>query len=159
MLERTVRELKGQPIEDETSTAINLGVDIRIPEDFIYDMSQRLRTYKRISSAESEEELGDIHAEIADRYGAIPESVENLFEYARLRREASRLAVVSIDREAERLAVKFSEKAKIDPEKLITMVSSGDATFTPAGVMKVNLKAENDVEIFAEVRELLNRLR
>ncbi len=159
MLERTVRELKGQPIEDETSTAINLGVDIRIPEDFIYDMSQRLRTYKRISSAESEEELADIHAEIADRYGTIPESVENLFEYARLRREASRLAVVSIDREGERLAVKFSEKAKIDAEKLIAMVSSGDATFTPAGVMKVNLNAENDVEIFAEVRELLNHLR
>jgi transcription-repair coupling factor (superfamily II helicase) len=159
MLERTVRELKGQPIDDETSTAINLGVDIRIPEEFIYDMSQRLRTYKRISSAESEEELADIHAEITDRYGALPESVETLFEYARLRREASRLAVVSIDREGERLAVKFSEKARIDPEKLIAMVATGSATFTPAGVMKVTVKAESDAEIFAEVRELLNRLR
>jgi transcription-repair coupling factor (superfamily II helicase) len=159
MLERTVRELKGQPIEDETSTAINLGVDIRIPEEFIYDMSQRLRTYKRISSAENEEALADIHAEITDRYGAIPESVENLFEYARLRREASKLAVVSIDREGERLAVKFSEKAKIDPDKLIEMVASGDATFTPAGVMKVSLKAVSDTEIFTEVRELFNRLR
>jgi transcription-repair coupling factor (superfamily II helicase) len=158
MLERTVRELRGQPIEDETSTAINLGVDIRIPEEFIYDMSQRLRTYKRISSAENEVELADIHAEITDRYGAMPESVENLFEYARLRREASRLAVVSIDREGERLAVKFSEKAKIDPEKLIEMVANGNATFTPAGVMKVNLSAEGDAEVFAGVRALLNRL-
>jgi transcription-repair coupling factor len=159
MLERTVRELKGQPIEDETSTAINLGVDIRIPEEFIYDMSQRLRTYKRISSAESEEDLADIHAEITDRYGAMPESVENLFEFARLRREASRLAVVSIDREGERLALKFSEKARIDPEKLIEMVAAGSAVFTPAGVMKVNLAAESDAEVFAGVRQLLNRLR
>jgi transcription-repair coupling factor len=159
MLERTVRELKGQPIEDETSTAINLGVDIRIPEEFIYDMSQRLRTYKRISSAESEAELADIHAEITDRYGSMPESVENLFEYARLRRESSRLAVVSIDREGERLALKFSEKAKIDPEKLIEMVASGSAQFSPAGVMKVTVSAESDAEIFAEVRNLLNRLR
>ncbi|HJZ69663.1 MAG TPA: transcription-repair coupling factor, partial [Blastocatellia bacterium] len=78
MLERTVRELKGEPVEDEVSTAINLGIDIRIPEDFIYDMSQRLRTYKRISSAESEDELADVYAEIADRYGTIPETVENL---------------------------------------------------------------------------------
>ncbi|MEW6127161.1 MAG: transcription-repair coupling factor [Acidobacteriota bacterium] len=158
MLERAVRELKGQPIEDETSAAINLGVDIRIPEDFIYDMSQRLRTYKRISSSENDEELADIHAEIQDRYGAIPESVENLFEYARLRREASRLAVVSIDREGERLAVKFSDKAKVDPEKLINMVSSGTATFTPSGVLKVNLRAATDAGIFAEVRELLSGL-
>src|SRR6266705_932858 len=127
MLERTVRELKGEPVEDEVSTAINLGVDIRIPEDYIYDMSQRLRTYKRISSAESEDELADMHAEIADRYGPIPETVENLFEYSRLRREASKLGIISIDREGDRLAVKFTEQAKIDPDKLIAMVSEGSA--------------------------------
>ncbi len=159
MLERTVRELKGEPIEDEISTAINIGVDIRIPEDYIYDMSQRLRTYKRISSAESEDELADIHAEIADRYGPIAETVENLFEYARLRREASRLGVVSIDREGDRLAVKFTESAKIDPDKLIAMVSSNAASFTPSGVLKINVNAQTDTAVFDEVRELLNRLR
>ncbi|MFP5263484.1 MAG: transcription-repair coupling factor [Blastocatellia bacterium] len=158
MLERTVRELKGEPIEDEISTAINLGVDIRIPEDYIYDMSQRLRTYKRVSSAESEEELADVHAEISDRYGPIPETIENLFEFARLRREASRLGVVSVDREGDRLAVKFSEQAKVNPDKLISLVSSGAATFTPSGVLKVALKSQEDAALFAEVRDLLNRL-
>ncbi|HKP85644.1 MAG TPA: transcription-repair coupling factor, partial [Blastocatellia bacterium] len=159
MLERTVRELKGEPIEDEVSTVLNLGVDIRIPEDYIYDMSQRLRTYKRISSAESEDELADVHAEIADRYGPIPETVESLFEHARLRREASRLGVVSVDREGDRLAVKFTEAAKIDPDKLIAMVSTGAASFAPSGVLKVGMNAETDAAVFAEVRELLNRLR
>jgi transcription-repair coupling factor (superfamily II helicase) len=159
MLERTVRELKGEPIEDEVSTAINLGVDIRIPEDYIYDMSQRLRTYKRISSAEGEAELADVHAEISDRYGPITETVENLFEFARLRREASRLGVVSIDREGDRLTLKFSEQAKINPDKLIALVSSNAATFTPSGVLKVGVNAQTDEALFAEVRELLNRLR
>jgi transcription-repair coupling factor (superfamily II helicase) len=159
MLERTVRELKGEPIEDEVSTAINLGVDIRIPEDYIYDMSQRLRTYKRISSAESEEDLADVHAEIADRYGPIPETVENLFEFSRLRREAARLGIVSIDREGDRLAVKFSEAAKIDPDKLIALVSSNAGTFAPSGVLKIRMKAQADAAVFAEVRDLMNRLR
>jgi transcription-repair coupling factor (superfamily II helicase) len=159
MLERAVRELKGEPIEDEISTAINLGVDIRIPEDYIYDMSQRLRTYKRISSAESEEELADVHAEIADRYGPIPETVENLFEHARLRREASRLGVISIDREGDRVAVKFAEAAKVDPDKLIAMISTGVASFAPSGVLKVNSSAETDAARFAEARDLLDQLR
>jgi transcription-repair coupling factor (superfamily II helicase) len=159
LLERAVREIKGEPIEDEVSTSINLGVDIRIPEEFIYDASQRLRTYKRISSAESEAELADIHAEIADRYGALPESVENLFAYARLRREAARLGALSIDREGERLLVKFSEQAKIDPDKLIALVASGAASFTPAGVLKVRLQAQDDAAVFAEVGELLHRLQ
>ena len=159
MLERTVRELKGEPVEDEVSTAINLGVSIRIPEEYIYDASQRLRTYKRVSSAESEAELADIHAEIADRYGPISETVENLFEYARLRREASRLGVVSIDREGDRLAVKFSEQARIDPDKLIAMISSGAASFTPAGVLKLKLASQDDAAVFEEVRQLLDQLR
>jgi transcription-repair coupling factor (superfamily II helicase) len=160
MLERTVRELKGEPVEDEVSTAINLGVDIRIPEDYVYDMSQRLRTYKRISSAESEEDLADVHAEIADRYGPIPETVENLFEYSRLRREASRLGIISIDREGDRLAVKFTEQAKIDPDKLIAMVSEGSASFAPSGVLKISVEAQDDASLFAEVRDLLlSRLR
>ena len=159
MLERTVRELKGEPVEDEVSTAINLGIDIRIPEDFIYDMSQRLRTYKRISSAESEEELADVHAEIADRYGPIPETVENLFEYSRLRREASKLGIISIDREGDRLAVKFSEQARIDPDKLIAFISEGAASFAPSGVLKISLTSEEDRALFAELRSLLRRLR
>ncbi|MEK6409861.1 MAG: transcription-repair coupling factor [Acidobacteriota bacterium] len=159
MLERTVREMKGEPVEDEVSTAINLGVDIRIPEDYIYDMSQRLRTYKRISSAESEAELADVHAEIADRYGPIPETIENLFEYSRLRREASKLGIISIDREGDRLAVKFTEQAKIDPDKLIALVSSGAASFAPSGVLKIKLNAEDDAAVFDEVRGLLMQLR
>ena len=160
MLERTVRELKGEPVEDEVSTAINLGIDIRIPEDYVYDMSQRLRTYKRISSAETETELADVHAEIADRYGPIPETVEHLFEYSRLRREASKLGIVSIDREGDRLAVKFTEQSKIDPEKLIAMISSGSASFAPSGVLKISLSSDGDVALFAEVRDLLfSRLR
>lgn len=159
MLERTVRELKGEPVEDEVSAAINLGVDIRIPEDYVYDMSQRLRTYKRISSAESEEELSDVHAEIADRYGPIPETVESLFEYSRLRREASKLGIISIDREGDRLAVKFTEQAKINPEKLIAMVSAGSASFSPSGVLKITLDSQADDAVFEEVKQLLNHLR
>jgi len=150
-----VRELKGEPVEDEVSTAINLGVDIRIPEDYVYDMSQRLRTYKRISSAESEADLTEVHAEIADRYGPIPETVENLFEYSRLRREASKLGIISIDREGDRLAVKFTERAKIDPDKLIAMVSEGSASFAPSGVLKISLAGQDDAALFAEVRDLL----
>lgn len=159
LLERTVRELKGERIEDEISTAINLGVDIRIPPDFIFDMSQRLRIYKRVSSAESEAELADIHSEVEDRYGRIPETVESLFEYSRLRREASALGIQSIDREGKQLAVKFSENAGINADKLIGMISSGSASFTPSGVLRLELNDENDGVIFKEVRDLFARLK
>ena len=88
MLERTVSELRGEDIVEEITTQLNLGVDTRIPDEYISDMSQRLRTYKRIASSRTDEELARIKDEIADRYGRLPESVENLFLYSRTRRES-----------------------------------------------------------------------
>ncbi|HJZ68697.1 MAG TPA: hypothetical protein VKF81_11290, partial [Blastocatellia bacterium] len=84
---------------------------------------------------------------------------ESLFEFSRLRREASRLGTVSIDREGDRLAMKFTEEAKIDPDKLIALVSTGSASFAPSGVFKIGLASQDDIAIFAEVRDLLNQLR
>jgi transcription-repair coupling factor (superfamily II helicase) len=78
MLERTVAELRGEQVEDETSVTLNLGVDVAIPDDYISDMGQRLRTYKRVSSARDDATLNAIRNETSDRYGRIPISVERL---------------------------------------------------------------------------------
>ncbi len=140
MLERTIAEMRGEEIADETSVSINLGVDVAIPHEYISEAGQRLRTYKRISSAGSESELMDIHAEIEDRYGRIPESVENLFAYARLRKLAERLYVVSIDRAAAGIAIKLSQNAKVDPEKLMAFLSANEgASFSPSGILRVEV--------------------
>src|SRR2546427_5104736 len=96
MLERTVAELRGEQVEDEPTVSINLGVDVGIPEGYISDMGQRLRTYKRVSSARDEDALGAIRDETEDRYGRIPGPVEDLFDYARLRQAAESVGVLSI---------------------------------------------------------------
>ncbi|MFZ0063052.1 MAG: transcription-repair coupling factor [Pyrinomonadaceae bacterium] len=149
MLERTVAELRGEQVEDETSVSINLGVNVAIPEDYIQDMGQRLRTYKRVSSPRDEETLTSIRRETEDRYGRIPQPVEDLFAYARLRRLAEEIGVLSIDKTADGIAIKFCENARISPEKLTDFVSRDEnATFTPAGVLRINLEeAQGDSEL------------
>lgn len=158
MLERTIQELKGEEVEDETSVSLNLGVDVSIPQDYISETSQRLRTYKRISSAESESALRQIYAEIEDRYGRIPESVENLFEYARLRKLAEEMHIVSIDKTAEGIAVKLDEKAKVAPEKLMEFLSGNEGSaFSPNGILRVKSGAENIIEAARLVLEEVKR--
>ncbi|MDX6578413.1 MAG: hypothetical protein QOE96_4366, partial [Blastocatellia bacterium] len=122
MLERTVAELQGEQVEDEPTVSLNLGVDVAIPESYISDMGQRLRTYKRVSSARDEEALTAIRAETEDRYGRIPDSVEDLFGYARLRQASELVGVVSIDRTREGIAIKLAEKARVSPEKLMELI-------------------------------------
>jgi transcription-repair coupling factor (superfamily II helicase) len=160
MLERTVAELRGETVEDETSVSINLGVDVAIPEDYINDMGQRLRTYKRVSSARDEEALSNIRTETRDRYGRLPVSVEQLFAYARLRRLAEDSGVISIDKTVDGVAIKFSEKARISPEKLTILVSSReDASFAPTGVLRMVLAEEERDDVLRIVHDTLLDLR
>jgi transcription-repair coupling factor (superfamily II helicase) len=164
MLERTVNELRGEEIAEDVTTQLNLGLDTRIPEEYVYDMSQRLRTYKRIASARSDEELQRIRDEMADRYGRSPEPVENLFAFARVRREAEGMGILSIDRAGESLAVKLGEKSRVEPERLLEFLRSRpEASFTPNGVLKIRMAAggEDDLatRVFVLLEEVLSALR
>jgi len=160
MLERTVAELRGEVVEDETSVSINLGVDVAIPDEYISDMGQRLRTYKRVSSARDEATLAGIRQETQDRYGRLPESVEQLFGYASLRRLAEEVGMLSIDKTADGVALKFSEKARVSPEKLGAFVSEREGRiFTPTGVLRMNLNDEEHEQLLETVRGALLQLR
>jgi transcription-repair coupling factor (superfamily II helicase) len=156
MLERTVAELRGEAVEDETSVTINLGVDVAIPDEYINDMGQRLRTYKRVSSARDEETLSSIRNETRDRYGRLPESVEQLFGYALLRLLAEDLGVLSIDKTPDGVALKFTEKARISPEKLMAFVSAREGrVFRPTGVLKLSLSDDEFDNLLDTVRGTL----
>ncbi|CAN5347785.1 transcription-repair coupling factor [soil metagenome] len=151
MLERTIAEIRGDEIADETSVSINLGIDVAIPKDYISDTSQRLRTYKRISSAETDEGLVQIHAEIEDRYGRIPRSVENLFAYGRLRKLAERMAIVSIDRTPEGVAIKLGESARVSPELLMNFLGENeDSNFSPSGILRVKVENADPIKTATE---------
>ena len=159
MLERTVAELRGDEVDDEISVTINLGVDVAIPDEYINDMGQRLRTYKRVSSARDEETLAAIREETRDRYGRLPESVEQLFGYALLRRLAEDIGVLSIDKTPDGVAIKFSEKARIAPEKLANFVRSREGRlFSPTGVLRLNLNEDEQDQVLETVRGALVEL-
>lgn len=159
MLERTVSELRGEEIVEDVNTQLNLGLDTRIPEEYISDMSQRLRTYKRIASARSDDELQRIRDEIADRYGRWPESVENLLAYAQARREAEALGILSIDRVGDSLSVKLGDKARVEPERLLDFLRAHpEANFSPNGVLKIRAAAGDESDAAGRIFGLLDDL-
>ena len=160
MLERTVQELRGEAIEDETNVSISLGVDVAIPDDYVSDMGQRLRTYKRISSSRDEETLREIMTETQDRYGRLPEAVLRLFDYARLRLAAEDVGVVSIDRIQGGIGFKLGEKARVAPEKLMALVGEREGTsFAPSGMLRLVLTDDEKDAILETARSVLLNIR
>ncbi|MDW8129130.1 MAG: transcription-repair coupling factor [Bryobacterales bacterium] len=136
MLEETIRELRGEQARPEIRTALNLGLDLRIPPDYIADERQRLRAYKRIAEADTPGAVEQVQAELVDRYGPLPESVRWLLEYSLLKAMAQKLGIEAIERAQGRLRVRFHRDSPVDPARLAELVRRlPGAQFTPAGLL------------------------
>jgi transcription-repair coupling factor (superfamily II helicase) len=161
LLEETVRELKGEEIVPEIHSALNLGLDIRIPTDYVADENQRLRAYRQIASAADAAARERTEKELADRYGAVPEAVRNLLEYSALKNLAEQIGVEAIDRRHSLLTIKFHTATRVDPARLMQIVKkTRGAQFTPAGVLILPLDGQTGAgEILRFLGEKLKQLQ
>jgi transcription-repair coupling factor (superfamily II helicase) len=161
LLEETVHELKGEEAPLQVHSTLNLGLDIRIPSEYISDEHQRLRAYKRIADASTAEAAAEALAELEDRYGPAPAAVRSLLKFSALKGSAQKLGIEAIDRRAGALNVKFHKEAHIDPKLLMSLVTRTEgAQFTPAGVLRLPLDGASDAERVLElVESQLQQLR
>src|SRR3979409_1108415 len=125
LLEQTVRELKGEELEDDVRATVNLRVDLKIDSTYVPDMNQRLMLYRKVAAARNDPEIDRVLEEAADRYGPLPASVLNLADYGRIRIMADRLGIDTIDREGRVVVLKFRPQAKIDPVRLVGLGRQG----------------------------------
>ena len=159
MLERAVREMKGEAAPDEAETQLNLGLNIRIPADYVPEENQRLQMYKRVARVETESQLTDVAAELEDRYGPPPPAVRNLLDYASLKLLCMKVGVVAIERKRDFVTLKFRPDATVDPEQLARFVSAQrGAQFTPDGMLKFVLKATAAEEVLRALRAVAEQL-
>jgi len=159
MLDRAIREMKGEAAPEEAEMQLNLGLNIRIPAEYIPEENQRLRMYKRVAGVETESQLSDVAAELEDRYGGPPPAVRNLLDYASLKLLCLRVGVNAIERKRNSVTFKFRQNAAVDPEQLARFVSAQrGAQFTPDGMLKCVLHAEAADEVLRALRNVLEQL-
>jgi len=134
MLSRTVRALQaGLDPDPEAGTArapdVDLHVPALLPEEYLPDIHLRLVLYKRIAGADSDEALGGIAAELADRFGILPEPTRNLLRIAGMRRRAADCGITRIQASASGGSVEFGRDTRVDPAKLVAMIQSDPKLF------------------------------
>ena len=147
LLEETVQELRGEPAPLEVHSTLNLGLDIRIPPEYIADEHQRLRAYKKIAEADGPGRAEEVLAELSDRYGPPPGAVRSLVDFSVLKSIAQKLGVESIDRRQGMVNIKLHPESRIDPQRLMAVVTSTPgAQFTPAGVLRLPADGQREAE-------------
>ncbi len=152
LLEETVQELKGEETPLEVHSALNLGLDIRIPPEYIADEHQRLRAYKRIADAQDAEQAETVAGRTggplrAAAGGRRDSAALRAAENAGGKSWASKPSTAA----AARLQIKFHPGSKIDPARLMALVSSQEgAQFTPAGVLRLPMPSGGENTVILE---------
>jgi transcription-repair coupling factor (superfamily II helicase) len=164
LLEQTVHELETGEGPPPGRASLNLRVELRIPEEFIPDINQRMSIYKRASSARDRETLERLVADTRDRYGPLPGAVLQFFEYGRLQVAADELGLLGIDRERGKLAFRLGPKTAIAPRELVRVAGELDSAVVAAerdeAVLRIPLAPASEApEVLSAVREVLLRLK
>jgi len=157
LLDQTVRKLKGEHTELAKSR-IELKIDIRIPDEYIPQANLRMDLYKRVSSIEDLKELDSLKDEVRDRYGAFPQSVENLFHYGEIKYLSQKLGIKAIDRMRNKLVFKFFPDSTADVTRLTKLVEEYSGSVTPQGIMTLRLDSKKETEILCETICILKEL-
>jgi transcription-repair coupling factor (superfamily II helicase) len=155
MLEDAVMEMragagKSAGQERDWTPNISLGLPVLIPDDYVRDLPVRLGLYRRIGALASDAETEAMAAELVDRFGKLPEEVDNLLGVVGLKR-ACRLAGV--------------EKLEAGPKGMV-LTFRGNRFANPAGLVKwlgskgglVRLRPDHKLAISRDM-DLATRLR
>ncbi|HLS72734.1 MAG TPA: transcription-repair coupling factor, partial [Actinomycetaceae bacterium] len=96
MVADAVAEFRGEKEQEKADVKIELPVDAHIPHEYIAHERLRLEAYAKISAADDDAAIEAVRAELVDRYGPVPESVERLFAVAALRAKARAVGLTDI---------------------------------------------------------------
>jgi transcription-repair coupling factor (superfamily II helicase) len=110
------------PKEARESPTISLPLDAHIPEEYVPNLNTRLSLYHRLAKVEHIEEVEEAAREFKDRFGPLPEPVDNLLYIVRIKILAARAKVSSISTQGRQIVIKPQETviasiAKQSPDK------------------------------------------
>ncbi len=110
MVGEAVAGFRGEAKDDEEEVSIDLPIDAHLPAEYIPHERLRLEAYRKLADAADDDALAAVAAELADRYGPLPEPAENLVAVARLRIEVMRAGLRTVAAQG-----KFVKFAPLEP--------------------------------------------
>ncbi|MDI3306106.1 MAG: transcription-repair coupling factor [Acetobacteraceae bacterium] len=103
---------------------INLGLPVLIPEDYVRDLPVRLGLYRRIGALATEAEIEAMAAELADRFGPLPQEVENLLQVVAIKRLCREAGVEKLDAGPKGIVLSFFRNQFRNPGGLVSWVAA-----------------------------------
>ena len=110
MLQKVMKEIKREKVQDEAVATISIAVDAYIPDNYIEDVKTRIEIYRKINRCKSKEEIDNVGREIEDRFGTMPPSLENFLKLMQVKLLALRHSITELTEVDDYLVAKFMDE-------------------------------------------------
>jgi transcription-repair coupling factor (superfamily II helicase) len=154
MLKEEVENISNEEIKtlDTYQVKIKLGLSLLIPEKYISDIDLRMSLYKRIGNITIMEEKQEMEMELTDRFGKIPEEVNNLLEISHLKILAKEISITKIESRNGDILIEFKNNKFADVDSLLKMVfaSKGKIKLDGERVLFINHKKKPKLDLAIE---------
>ncbi|MCK4259952.1 MAG: transcription-repair coupling factor [Halanaerobiales bacterium] len=122
LLDESIRQLQGKVLEDSHLPSIEIKLDAYIPEEYIPDSRQKIEIYKKIADIKNIDDMEELIDELIDRFGDLPQAVDNLVQISGLKFLAQKLNIEEIKSKNEQVTIQFRNSDKLDPERIMELV-------------------------------------
>ncbi len=137
------------------AVSVDLPIPVGIPAEYVPDQNLRLSLYRRLADLQNEGEVQFLADEFADRFGALPDEVENLLFQMRIKLLAEKAGLSSVTLENDQLVLRFPPLPEGLPPRNLPSLGSYVRTGKNAYWMPVNGSVVHWKE---RLLEILNRL-
>jgi transcription-repair coupling factor (superfamily II helicase) len=160
LMEKAIRELKGEEVVEEITPEIRFHLPAFIPEGYVEDPGERLNLYRRLSLSRSDEEVERIREELIDRFGKIPREVEHLLEVIKVKILLTRMAIKKLEETPSQFVLTFDESTRVPPQRVVEFVhqAEGKRRFTPDSKLVIEGWPGAGQDPFGAAKKLLQAL-
>ncbi len=161
LLDEVVKEMQGIKTEKEIDVQIDLNVTCYIPDEYIPDSAQKIEIYQDIALCKNEEDIQNVIDEMIDRFGNIPNQIENLINISRIKMLCKKLEISRVQSRRDGIVFTFDNpNPNIDILKIIQDYKNR-LSFTQGIKPQIMLKLikMSEREIIKETKDFLKYLK
>lgn len=132
-----------------------------IPESYVRDLGVRLGLYKRIGEITDNEGIADMREELTDRFGKLPEEVDNLLKTVEIKLLCREVNIEKVDAGAKGILIAFRNNTFAKPEKLLALIqmSFGAIKVRPDQKLFIEKNLESYATRVETIKNIITRLR
>ena len=160
LLDEVVKDIQGVSYEEEKDVQIDLNVSSYISDEYIENTAQKIEVYQNIALSKNEEDISEVVDEVTDRYGSMPEELENLLDIARIKNLCKEKNIIKVSQRNSNVIFYFdNSNFNMDNIDLLVQKYKDSIRISPGVESYITLKCHKKLSDKVVLKHIIDFLK